>query len=289
MARQKTMFGSALNITIHPHSPELYLRLFNEVFQQRNKAKIRGTDWGTIGWMRPIDYDNQLNGIIGEFYKFLNIDPFDTWFNERDREVIEVDEDTNVEPPVPDHLKPHLRKILFSFYPKNHRLIFERKNISPYSAGVFLNGLLNTPESNKIFGDITVLVESSHKGIQAILEIPQKSRIEIYINLPNPDDTSEQEQRVLDRLNRVGARTLTEMYSSHRGETLLPDIEMEVLMNVAKSNGRVFARGYEGETPVEKSTEDYPISMREIYDPKATGEREAIQRLSATIMREIRH
>lgn len=287
MARQKTMYASALNITIHPHSPRKYVKLLKMAHASNVKAKIRGTDWGTIGWIRPLVPDNDKKGLIGEFYRFINIDPFDSWFDEINREVITIDGEVVAEPPVPEHLKPHLRKVLFTFYPKMHLLVFDSKQISSTSIRNLLHGILNAEELREKFGDVTVNVESSHEGVRQILNIKQKSKIEIYITLPNPDDNSDDEQRVLDRLNSVKARKLSEIYTSHRGETLEPDDDMITLMNVAKSNGRVYARGYDDTGKVEKSTEDYPIKLQEQYNPNVTTEPEAIQRLSASIMREI--
>jgi len=81
MPRMRKFVAGALNIKIHPHSPDKYANLFRAVFDSVYSVKIRGTDWGTPGWMDELISGRPIEGLYGEFYRFLNIDPLDPWFD----------------------------------------------------------------------------------------------------------------------------------------------------------------------------------------------------------------
>ena len=83
MARMKKLAISVMNIKIHPHSPQLYIDLFECLKSNNNKmiGKIRGNDYAIIGWMHSFDSTNPTLGLYGEFYKYLNIDPSQPWLD----------------------------------------------------------------------------------------------------------------------------------------------------------------------------------------------------------------
>jgi hypothetical protein len=279
---------SALNIKIHPHTPELYIDLFNSLFTSVKSVKIRGADYGTPGWISEVVPGRPLDGLQGEFYKFLSIDPRDPWFDERSREVIEIDDDED-ELPVPEHLKPNLHKVRFVFYPKKHRLFFDSQKFSPNNARKLLVALCSFTEITDKYGHVDVEVESSREAIERILEIPAKTKLEIRISLPNPDDTSDDEQRVLDRLLSQNARTIEESYTGVKEEGLIPNEDTKTLMRVAQSNGYVKATGYDGDKRIERSTLDHPLVEPEFYNPETTSRMQTLitfsQQLMANVLR----
>ena len=189
--------------------------------------------------------------------------------------------------PVPEYLKPHLRKIIFVFYPKKHRLFFDMHKFSPNNARRLLSALFSHDTIVKNFGHVDVEVETSKEAIEKILEIPSKTKLEIKISLPNPDDISEEEQRVIDRLKNQNARTVKETYTSTKEEGLKPDHETITLMRVVKSNGYVHVTGYEGEKKIEKSTLDHPLFEQEYYNPDTTTTKDALLGLSGRLMASI--
>lgn len=286
MPQMRKLEVSALNIKIHPHAPKRYVKLLKDVFSAANSVKIRGTDWGTPGWISEVTPDQPREGLYGEFYKFLNIDPRDPWFDQRNREVIEIDEDQD-ELPVPEHLKPNLQKVRFVFYPKKHRLFFDSQNFSPNNARKLLTNLFSSKDITDKYGHVDIEVESSREAIDKILAIPSKTKLEIRISLPNPDDTSEDEQRVLDRLRGQNARTINETYTGLREEGLNPDESTKTLMRVAQSNGYVKATGYDGNVRVERSTIDHPLSEPEYYNPDTTSRMQTLLASSMRIMTNI--
>jgi len=285
MPRRRVMSASALNIKLHPHTPELYRALFDDVYQKRDCVKIRGTDWGTIGWMRPLNHVDPMEGLVGELYRFVNINSRDPWFDNRSREILEIGE--NDPPPVPDYLKPNLRRVLFIFYPQKHRLFFDSSKLSPSSAGKIFQGLFGSDHIVTKYGPVDVIVETSHEAIEKILKIPTKTRLEIYISLPNPDETSHLETKIRNRLASQRAKTLTEKYTSDKHIGLEPDEETIALMQVARSNGRITAIGYDGEKKIIEDTIPHPLVESEKYDPDRQPAINVLDALSSRLWSEI--
>ncbi len=287
MPKMKKLLIGALNIKIHPHSPTKYVELFKDTYRLAASAQIRGADYGTIGWLTDVVEGKPEYGMNGELYKFLNIDPHDPWFDQRTRQIVEIDEESD-ELPVPEHLKPNLKKLYYVFYPHKHRFFFDAKNFSPNHARKMLSGLFGHPDIAKKYGQVDIEIESSTEAIDKILSIPAKTRLEIRISIPNGDDTSSEEQRVIDRLRRQNARTITETYTALKEVGLEPDEDTITLMRVAKSNGYIKASGYgEDEKKIEHSTESHPLLTPTYYNPDTTSGREAMLSMSAELLASI--
>lgn len=288
MGRQRKIEAGALNIKIHPHSTKRYIKLFNKVLAVGNHVKIWDKYYGTIGWLRPLDEKNPKNGIEGEIYKYLNIDPTKQWFDKKENKSIKVDKNKNP-PPIPDSLKPHLQEIYFLFFPKKHRLFFEANNLSPNSAYKLFVGLLNDPEITKEFGIPDIHIESSKETIEKILSLPRLAFLEIKIALPNPDDSGKSdEEKVLARMLDEGARVVNEKKTAFRGQTLNPDDTTKLMMRVATSNGKVYAEGYdEGEKRVVESTESHPLKDKDFYDPDEITIYDAFRMLAKKMLHKI--
>lgn len=275
MPRKRKLLVGVLNIKIHPHSPERYVELFRDIFEAANSVQIRGNDWGTPGWISENITNQPLEGLNGQFYKFLNIDPRDPWFDQSRREVIEI-EGEDAEPPVPSHLKPNLHKIRFAFFPKKHRFFYDTDRFTPLVARKFLRGLFDSPDIVSKYGYVDVEIVSSKEVIERLLAIPSKTKLEIRVSLPNPDDTSEEEQRVLDRLRNQNAKRVDEIYTGTKEDGLIPDADTIMLMRVATSNGYVKATGYEQGKKIDFSTLQHPLLEPEYYNPDTTSRRDAL-------------
>jgi hypothetical protein len=268
MGKFKKVEAGALNIKIHPHSTKRYVEYFEEIYSVGNHVKIWDKYYGTIGWLRAIDEEKPENGIEGEIYKYLNIDPTKQWFDKKENKTIKVDKKDNP-PPIPDSLKPHLQEVYFLFFPQKHRLIFEANNLSHNSALKLFEGLLNNPTITKKFGISDIHIESSKETIEKILQLSRLAILEIHIALPNPDDNGmSDEEKILARMDDEGARTVFERKTAFKGKSLTPDDKTKLMMKVATSNGKVYAVGYdEGEKRVVESTENHPLKEKDYYDP----------------------
>lgn len=261
MSRNLKVSVSAINITTHPHSPQLYIQLFDEIYKKESKIKLRGTDWGMLGYL---DRSQNTDFISGTILKFLNLDPNEPWLNLKT--LKEVDPDAN-KPIIPDHLKPHLRFAEFVFFPDGHRLFYDSKRISSSMIQRFFQGLFNDVDLIKQYGDISVSVESDQEGINQILELSRRAYIDIFVRRPNADDLSHLKARVLQRLGDQNASTLNEVWKAPRGGNLTPDEETKSLMEMALSNGHLKAVGYTAaDERVEIFSEQHPIKQQVEFD-----------------------
>ena len=71
MAQKRVIHLGVLNIKTHPHSPEKYLRLFKYLFRIKPVAKLHGADRGTPHSCHKSGFGDELDGLVGTFYKFL--------------------------------------------------------------------------------------------------------------------------------------------------------------------------------------------------------------------------
>lgn len=270
MAREKKLIIGALNIKLQPHSPEKYIELFEKAFQVEEPIKVYGDRYGTIGSLFPKDGENMLSGINGLIYKFINFDPKGSWFNFKKRKEADKDEINSVN--IPDGLKPTYDSIMYTFYPKGHRLFFAiydegKRVISPNGMKNFFNNLFSTQDIEKEFGEVDVIIEPAVDQLEKILNIKRLEKLEIFITRPNPDDHGDEEQRILDKLNQQKAKNLSYNLTSIKNESLSPDEETLLLSRVAVSNGYVYGSGKdEMGKSVHESTEKHPLEKSVWYD-----------------------
>lgn len=282
---------SALNIKTHPHEPSKYVELLSNTFRESRAVKIRGYDYGMIGSMYNLERSNPLEGIHGTIFRFLNIDPHETWLdltNKQPIEQTEEGEDNEVTLNVPDHLKPNLRQIPYIFYPQKHRLFFDNKDLQPSSAQKLFTRLFSSKELFKAFGHVDVYVESSKEVIESILAIPHKQKISVHITRPNNDDMSEQAKRILDKIDHQNAKALNQELVAANADGLKPDEETIILIEAARSNGSVKAEGYdENHKKIERSTVDHPLIEKAYYDEQTQTSLSAMHQLSARVLASI--
>lgn len=288
MARKRKIEAAALNITIHPHSKQKYIDIFNKIHELKISSKIRDKYYGIIGWIREIEADDPEKGLHGEIFKYLNIDPYAPWLNKKALEEIDIDAESGI-PPVSEDMKPHLEKIYFHFYPKKHRFIFNTYKFSPVTARNFFENIFLEEEFKDDFEFAEVTVESKKEVIDSILKMHRLSWLEITIKRPNSDDDGEcNEKDILELLEDEHVRTFFQKKTAPRGESLTPSEQTKTLMNVAKSNGKINAQGYnEFDERVTESTVDNPLKETTTYNPEKESFTVAFSKLATLIMRKI--
>lgn len=286
MAHTKKIVVGAINIKTHPHTPEKYSEMMMSAYEMNRILKLRGMDYGMIGSMHPFNKDNHADGFWGTVYRFINIDPEEQWLDLTKRKPVIQEEDAK--PIVPDHLKPHLRQASFVFLPRGHRLFFDVGRISHGLMELLLLGLFTDHRIQKKYGQVDVHIEKSEEAIDAILSIPQKSELMIYITKPNPDDLSQDRQEVLDRLLNQNARSLEERLKGPREPGIVPDAQTRILMDVAQSNGRVEATGYDGKRRITRSTERHPLTEVDYYDQDQQTVVDKLLEMARKIMNDLR-
>lgn len=287
MARKRTINLAVLNIKTQPHTTEKYLELFETTFKLRQPGKIRGDDWGMIGTLYNSRDESGPGILFGEIYKFLNIDPRGEWLDLNQGIPINADEEDAI-PPVPEHMKPNLRKIEFIFYPDLHRLCFETKFISPGSLRKLMNILLSHPFIMDRFGEVDISLETTREAIQMILQIPRLTQLDIDVTLPNDDVLSDLSEKIYDRLKNQNVRRIDQTVTSTDDEGIKPDEETKAFMDIARSNGRVRAKGYEGKEIIERSTEDHPLRKKYYYNPEIQTKLQAMLMASSALLKNIK-
>jgi hypothetical protein len=171
-------------------------------------------------------------------------------------------EDTELS--VPEGVGFNSKVFYFSFRESDHTLFVELENDS--------NNTISTSRVQKAFSkifdglevggvdDIAVHQKSQRNAVDRVLAIPRLRRIEIVVNIPNPDDMQEDMQQVWDEINSMNAKKLaTEIVKAPGKDTLILNHKYRVMAQVAKDNGYVSGEGHtaDGEK-VERSTKEYP-------------------------------
>ena len=289
MARMRVLKVGVLNIKTQPHSPEKYTNLFMKTHSISIPGKIRGSDWGMIGTLRETkkSRNNEYKIVFGTIYRFLNIDPRGDWLDLKKRKPINAEEEGSV-PLVPDYLKPNLKQIFYMFYPEHHRLFFERKAITPKGMRSLLLGLFAVDEVYQEFGKVDIEIESTKEAIKKILSIPRITKLAIDFSFPNPDDLSEATQKVLKRFKKQNIRRHKQVSTTTHDDGIQPDDETKSLMDVARSNGKVTATGYDGDMKIIRSTVDHPYVSQAEYDPESETLFDAMLLASTGMLNSIR-
>lgn len=278
-----------LNITTHPHSPEKYLQLFQDALAMKRVSVYRGSDHLTFGAFSGIGEAEKIDGIWGVFYIFVNIDTTGPVLNITNGEPI-VSKEGEVTFPVPDNLKPNLKRVDFVFFPRGHRLFFSTKTTPlgtepprQVSARVLASGLyrlLNHPDLFEKYGEVNVYTENKAEIIADILRIPSLTKLNITITLPNDDDVSQQMERLSKKYQSEKIKNVQHNLTGYKEDGLAPDEETQAMMQLASSNGRVTAIGWRGEERVEISTTDHPEILKAVYAPATESKLQALARIA---------
>jgi hypothetical protein len=263
----KTITLSALNIVVSPpHSPERYVDLLRATYRQRKTVALRGDYKALLGGMHV-----DGNVIVGQFYKFFDVDPSRPWFDiDRKQEAFEEDV---AKIQIPENLKPHHHAIDFVFFTSVHKLVFVAQDgkaiLGPTTCKAMLDRLFESQRIVERFGTINVTIEPHQEQLERIIALKKLRRLTIELTPPNPDDLSEAERAVMRRMHREGASRYTEELVAQDSQGLKPDADRLVLAEIAQSNGRVAGVGEdEIGRSVAYSTTDEPIREVIRFDNK---------------------
>lgn len=283
---------SAVNIVIHPHSPEKYVELFQSIRRARTPAKIRGEYHAMLGSARPITGSDPVKGLTGEIFKFFELDEKDDWLNIVKEKRAEEEERASIR--LPKDLKPHFSFFNYVFFPDSHELFFvsryDGKSLSPLAVQRMLEELCDRQSIVQKFGDVTVTVIPEEESLKRILLIPQMKRLHIEIRKPNADTLAVSSERMMQRMERLNASKVVTELTAERGKDLELDADIVNLAEVAESNGYVKAEGYSAEDKkVMESTREHPLRQTVEYDPDVEIARDrliaAAEELRATLRR----
>ena len=159
---------------------------------------------------------------------------------------------------------------MFSFYPANHKLVFNASKLNPKLAELFFKTVFNDPKLVEKYGATDVVMVQSREGISELLKRPEKSKIVIRILRPNGDDISDARREILLRFENQRVRSFSQVLEAPTGEDLSPDKETRELMEVARTDGEVAVYSKRpGEKKKKESTKDHPFLVWEEINPEA--------------------
>jgi hypothetical protein len=270
-SRTRIVQFSALNVAMHdPHSPQKYVDLLREIFKRRDAVRLGELHMAMMGDLYSEHRDAPSQGMIGEFFRFVNLDANEPWFNTQTRETASEDDLSRIN--IPDHLLPHLSRIPFFFTTSRHQLWFvkrDRKDGLSVAQMARLFERLSTPLVDaKLFPPIEITPLPQEEQLNRMLNIHTLEKLCIELKRPNSDDGEDEQARWQKKLENQKAGRLKLELASLPSSSIEPDDETRSLARVAASNGRVeiVGRNISGEKVIE-STERHPLTERVRYDP----------------------
>jgi hypothetical protein len=291
MARPRKLTMGMINITLHPHSPQKYVDLFDALFALSETADTTMNHKIFLGRVTPINEGEPLNGLAGEFYRFFNLDKRSAWLSTETRRALKKSETDRVKN-IPDDLKPDASSFQFVFYPHDHRLVFTLRgqyfenslvnprtppSMSPRSLVSVLEQLCANPQIVKAFGTVEITAEPMKDKVEEMLTLKRLQHFVVELTRPNPDDFKTLERRFLKKLDDQNVRQQTIELKAATGSGIVLDDDMKQVARVAASNGKVVAEGYnEQGKRVFESTEEHPCTDTVTYNPRIQQPIEAL-------------
>jgi len=272
MAKEKKVSIGALNITMHPHSPQHYVQLFKDAKIMKCFARLSKDKAGLIATANYLDKSKgKTSALTGDLYRFNDIDLQGNWFNTQTGQHAEEEDLERVS--IPEHLKPNSSRFQYLFFPESHVLFYESyydgHTLGHRNAKKLVEGALNDPRLVEKYGNIDVTIIPSREELSKAMEIPRMDRLTMLIKRPNPDNHKKAERKVLERLNAQNVSEYQSELTSIPGSSIEPDPETKALSEIAARNGTVQVKGRDSKGhPVQYNTVDHPWSHSEYYDPE---------------------
>ena len=270
MARDRLFEVSGLNIRVHPvHNSARYVAFWEALFKTQAHVTHSNTSI-MIGEMRRADKTDPKSPIVGSFYKFLNIDVNEPWFDIVKRRKAGKDDVGQIV--IPDYLKPNLVEVPYIFQPDKHKLYFVSRDSSGQASPQMVLRLLQTlARSRKVldeFQTVEIDVISDKAKVEEFFDWKVLKTLTIFIKRPNPVDV-EDEKEILQRLKRRNAESERVFLKKARDAvSLTPDAEIKKLARVAADNGEVTVTGKNKTMQVDRaSSKSFPMFERGSYSP----------------------
>lgn len=292
MARSRTVTFGAVNVVLPPpHEPTRYVDLFRAAYSNRGKAKLLG-DWvGMIGALSQASDPIHGDIVLGEIYKFVDLDVTQNWFNMAKGKVAGADDMARLV--IPDELKPHFNFLPFVFFPVGHRLVSltsDGADSIPISlVAKTLRGTLGSAALRKEFGEVEVTVEPAMETLEQIFQMPNLKRLDINVTSPNPDDFSDFEKHFQENMEEQNARKLLLSILAEPGEALEPNDETKKLAKVAQANGSVTGTGGGRGKTRKLSTVAHPFEHKDSYRPDFDSRSDFVLAKASEILDKIRN
>jgi hypothetical protein len=184
---------------------------------------------------------------------------------------------------VPEGVGFNSKIFYFAFRESDHTLFVELENESgnTVSTSRVQKAFSKIFESIVLKGvdDISVHQKSQRNAVDRVLAIPKLRRVEIVVNIPNPDDMHDAVQEIWNEINDMNAKKLaTEIIKAPGRDTLILSNRYKVMAEIAKDNGHVSGEGYSADgEKLERSTKEYPEIIETTLEDGETDYRKVRQ------------
>ncbi len=171
-------------------------------------------------------------------------------------------------------MRPNLNICHFIFDAINHKLYFETRNkkdetFGPKNIEKLFNNILNNNMLFQEYGQVDVTLVPKSNVVDNLLDNPIIKKLEIRITPPNPDDLADAEREVMERLNKLNAKTEEINYTAANENGLSIDDNTKMIARIASTNGIVSIRAINKEGQLTRdSTRDYPCMEFFDADPE---------------------
>ncbi|EIT3909550.1 DUF4747 family protein [Escherichia coli] len=275
MARPKKLTYGAVNITMHPHSPEKYVELFRMARKNARNVNLRGDSFATLSHFYPYRKDQVVSEPFeGEILKYTDIDVDGDWFDIVKKDIASDEQKERIS--IPENLKPNVARFSFVFLPASHLLVYEMqdkgRHLTSKQIENFLNGIFSHERIIEKFGKINVTILTEPDNVERMLSLKGITCINMVTRRPNPDDLASAESIMQKRFKRIGVIEEDKTYKSERGQEIKPDSELKQDALIASRNGEVSIRRINEAGLVEvHASSDLPLQRVESYDSDVTS------------------
>jgi hypothetical protein len=248
-----------LNVVLHPHPENAYRKLFEDTAKFAVPVKYYGDRFAKIS---PISEtrDGVFSGRLATWSEI------DTKENLIEKETLNELLFSEADIRLPSGIGFNSRVFSFAFRTSDHRLYVELLNDE--------NQRLTIGAAKKIFdyllrqrvegsNELIVHIVSRSSSVDFVLNTPHLRKLEIEVELPNPDVLTPQKQEVLDALNLMKAKKMKVELTRRSGEDHLevtPGIRAFAELSAENGHSRATGRDDQGNT-VERSTDDFPLEV----------------------------
>ncbi|WP_337840205.1 DUF4747 family protein [Rheinheimera sp.] len=283
----------AINITLHPHSPETYVKLFRRANKQKVIANIGHRQSALITAVSKANMGDRHDDspIVGDLVRFSEIDLDGAWFNLTESKIADDYEVDAIS--IPEHLKPNTTRFSFVFIPSSHLLFYEAYSYGDkLSAGAAVKAfdrILNDESLTEMFGEVEVTHIPEVDALETALRLPVISNLKLIVNRPNADHFDEAEKKFLEKMNARNLREISEEQKAVKGQTIIVDEDTKEKAKIAQHNGRVDVKGKDiHNRAVDFSTISHPLVEDYFYEPEVETAADFLFRMAVKLVEKIK-
>lgn len=271
MARERKLTVGVINITMHPHSPALYVELLRAAKNLKSTAELGSRQTALINKVSPFEVGAKSSAPLmsGTLVRFQNIDMDGPWFDTSSEELAQQEDLDEIN--IPANLKPNSSLYDFVFYPDRHLLFYEMESkdakITPLQMEKAISRILNHPRLQKKYGQIEVTNIPEIDKLEEALKDTKISNLRLVVTRPNADHFDDIERTFLQNMNFEHVSELIQEKKAIKGQSLQLSEQTLELTKIAAKNGHVNLKGHEASgKPVQYSTKSHPLKITDYYD-----------------------